>query len=61
MVDAADLKSASRKGVGVRIPSWALSGKTARWRMADIVGSLRAFTVSPCNNRSRAFLEHEPA
>ena len=23
MVDAADLKSASRKGVGVRIPSWA--------------------------------------
>ena len=23
MADAADLKSASRKGVGVRIPSWA--------------------------------------
>ena len=23
MVDAADLKSASRKGVGVRVPSWA--------------------------------------
>ncbi|SVB59509.1 uncharacterized protein METZ01_LOCUS212363, partial [marine metagenome] len=23
MVDAADLKSASREGVGVRVPSWA--------------------------------------
>ena len=23
MVDAADLKSATRKGVGVRVPSWA--------------------------------------
>ena len=24
MVDAADLKFATRKGVGVRVPSWAL-------------------------------------
>ena len=39
MVDAADLKSASRKGVGVRIPSWA-PVEQARAGVAKVVKEL---------------------
>ncbi len=31
MVDAADLKSASRKGVGVRVPSWAFHNESLEY------------------------------
>ncbi len=31
MVDAADLKSASRKGVGVRVPSWAFHNENLKY------------------------------
>ena len=42
MVDAADLKSASRKGVGVRVPSWAFHNKASDFMiLLAIPGTLK--------------------
>ena len=46
MVDAADLKSASRKGVGVRIPSWAPVYRLEKDELPLIGGRLFVFLTA---------------